>query len=454
MIYILKHKYNFLALIFKVVIILFMLLSLCCNDGDGRQNFFVDIRNDKRYKIIKIDDIVLMAENLNYDTLNSKCYGYDDSNCAKYGRLYDWESAMKVCPNGWHLPSRSEWNYLIQAAGGTDSIASKISALPGGIYYPSHGFLYGNEIGYWWTATESWSFNSFDSYAYDLFIRYDQSFGYIVGKDFLKEKFYGHSVRCAKDYISDSITAMQVKKESKKISSFKSYENYLDSLLKIKHKTIPNWCKIVEKDTSVLRKYSSKNFGEDYILKYYNEHCVEPLEAFEKTITGIDFRHTVQQGSLTPSREASGGISFICSHILVTKTVTGAIAKYKPWNSLEYLEVKISLEEWKDFIRALHRCNIGEWEKKEYYTRDGNWVLKILSSEKYETDKFKRCDLVDFSDWGDIIDINPKDFYLYHIASIFSESDMENWTEFMKIIDDIEKKVWQECGNKKEEESK
>jgi len=40
-----------------------------------------------------------MAENLNYDTTGSKC-----NDCATYGRLYDWETAMKACPSGWHIP--------------------------------------------------------------------------------------------------------------------------------------------------------------------------------------------------------------------------------------------------------------------------------------------------------------------------------------------------------------
>jgi uncharacterized protein (TIGR02145 family) len=43
-----------------------------------------------------------MAENLNYqpETGKSWCYNDSDSYCEKYGRLYDWEAAMKVCPAG------------------------------------------------------------------------------------------------------------------------------------------------------------------------------------------------------------------------------------------------------------------------------------------------------------------------------------------------------------------
>lgn len=55
-----------------------------------------------------------MAENLNYETsTGSWCYNDSSSNCDKYGRLYNWHTAIKACPAGWHLPSKAEWNDLI-----------------------------------------------------------------------------------------------------------------------------------------------------------------------------------------------------------------------------------------------------------------------------------------------------------------------------------------------------
>jgi hypothetical protein len=57
-----------------------------------------------------------MAENLNYNESASACYDNKAENCEKYGRLYDWKTAMKVCPAGWHLSSKDEWNILIDNA--------------------------------------------------------------------------------------------------------------------------------------------------------------------------------------------------------------------------------------------------------------------------------------------------------------------------------------------------
>jgi hypothetical protein len=63
-----------------------------------------------------------MAENLNYNTNESMCYDNKVKNCDKYGKLYNWETAMKACPMGWHLPRNEEWNILINYVGNTDKL--------------------------------------------------------------------------------------------------------------------------------------------------------------------------------------------------------------------------------------------------------------------------------------------------------------------------------------------
>ncbi|GBU22139.1 hypothetical protein R80B4_02044 [Fibrobacteres bacterium R8-0-B4] len=58
-----------------------------------------------------------MAENLNIITGRSWCYDNDESNCQKYGRLYDYKTALEACPPEWRLPSKDDWNSLIRAGG-------------------------------------------------------------------------------------------------------------------------------------------------------------------------------------------------------------------------------------------------------------------------------------------------------------------------------------------------
>jgi uncharacterized protein (TIGR02145 family) len=133
------------------------------------------------YKTVTIGEQTWMAENLNYKTGKSECYENDEANCKKYGRLYDWATAMKACPNGWHLPSKEEWESLdfgdsktagkkLKAASGWEDYREQngngedkygFAALPGG-YFSADGFF--NEIGFfgiWYSASEEDSNNAY-----------------------------------------------------------------------------------------------------------------------------------------------------------------------------------------------------------------------------------------------------------------------------------------------------
>jgi uncharacterized protein (TIGR02145 family)/uncharacterized repeat protein (TIGR02543 family) len=166
-----------------------------------------DGRDGKKYKAVLIGGKRWMAENLNYQTMGgSWCYGDDNSNCNKYGRLYDWNTAKRACPSGWHLPSRQEWDDLVKASGGrkagkklkaksgwnigngTDDFG--FSALPGGFHRSGGGFINAGNGGNWWSATRIGSSNVYYRSMY-----YNSDY---VGENY-DVKSNGFSVRCRED---------------------------------------------------------------------------------------------------------------------------------------------------------------------------------------------------------------------------------------------------------------
>ena len=62
--------------------------------------------------------------NLDVDASPSYCYDDAETNCRRYGRMYTWESAQRVCQSlggGWRLPTDDEWRQLAKRYGGVSS---------------------------------------------------------------------------------------------------------------------------------------------------------------------------------------------------------------------------------------------------------------------------------------------------------------------------------------------
>jgi uncharacterized protein (TIGR02145 family) len=172
------------------------------------QEAFTDSRDGKTYRTVKIGRQTWMAENLNYKSDSSWCYENADSNCVKYGRLYDWAAAMTSCPSGWHLPTHIEWNHLDEYAGGEKETGKKLksasgwnnggngidaygfSALPGGQRLTPDGYFNSNGFnGFWWTAT----IGGKGAHSRSMYYMYDH-----VNPGYNYES-HGASVRCVKD---------------------------------------------------------------------------------------------------------------------------------------------------------------------------------------------------------------------------------------------------------------
>ncbi|BDC48181.1 hypothetical protein F183_A04970 [Bryobacterales bacterium F-183] len=121
------------------------------------------------------DGRVWTTANLNVAVPGSYCYDDQESNCAKYGRLYTWEAATQACRTAlgeaWALPSNDEWRTLVKSYGPLreESVADSKKAFDALMTGGSSGFAAvlggGRDVGadpkyarldahgFFWTAT-------------------------------------------------------------------------------------------------------------------------------------------------------------------------------------------------------------------------------------------------------------------------------------------------------------
>jgi uncharacterized protein (TIGR02145 family) len=181
--------------------------------GGGNYDYALSCGNHPCKTVAMPDGKMWMAENLNYKTGDSWCYGNADSNCVKYGRLYTWGSAKTACPTGWRLPDTTDWRRLVEVAGGEETAGNKLksksgwynngngtdnfgfSALPGGFRdtkgnnFGAMGYSAG-KLGNWWASTGDGIGGGHFRYIFC-----DST--YVYGSE--QYGGYGYSVRCIKN---------------------------------------------------------------------------------------------------------------------------------------------------------------------------------------------------------------------------------------------------------------
>ena len=147
-------------------------------------------------------------------------YGNAPTNATNYGYLYNWYAVSdlrKLCPTGWHVPTRGEWNALASQLGGLTAAGGKLksmgttfwnspntgadnssgfSGLPGGLRGGNSGlnhgkFNYGGDRGYFWSAD-----SSSPGYAYSRVLN---ASNLSLNEDSFSRLAEGQSVRCLKD---------------------------------------------------------------------------------------------------------------------------------------------------------------------------------------------------------------------------------------------------------------
>jgi uncharacterized protein (TIGR02145 family) len=161
---------------------------------------FLDTRDGKTYKTIKIGHQVWMAENLAFRMkLGCYVYGNNQENVKKNGYLYEWQSAMKACPDGWSLPKRKDFDLLLFTVSKISKKPSKEIVENGCSGFEATLSGWRDEEGYsvdlyengnYWTASKSIS-----GRAWLLFVGKKGKKSYL---DFAPFKI-GMSVRCIKN---------------------------------------------------------------------------------------------------------------------------------------------------------------------------------------------------------------------------------------------------------------
>jgi uncharacterized protein (TIGR02145 family) len=225
----------------------------CTGDSDGcGGTCTVDVSySGTTYNTVKIGTQCWMKQNLNYgtkiycsdsyssqnnSTVEKLCLSDVTSNCTTYGGLYTWPEAMGfvtaccvnnfgsggctgsvssphqgICPSGWHIPSRSEFQTLSaylgtavgkklqktgnSCTGGTCASlgVSGFDALLGDSR-PFNTCSLANQGGFFWTADISGSDPTYSAYYAKVYNGVDD-----FSLDYANTKYVGMSVRCIKD---------------------------------------------------------------------------------------------------------------------------------------------------------------------------------------------------------------------------------------------------------------
>jgi len=186
------------------------------------------------YNAVLIGTQVWMAENLNYDVPDNTtdvCYkSAGVSNCNTYGRYYNWTTAMAssssstnnpsgvrgICPSNWHLPSKAEWETLVnyirsdKSCSGCEAYHLKakegwVASSGNGNGLDSYGFYakaggYGNSGTFYENQVWSYWLSSTEKYILCLAAGNNASFNSVSSANPpYYNQSYLYSVRCVKD---------------------------------------------------------------------------------------------------------------------------------------------------------------------------------------------------------------------------------------------------------------
>lgn len=188
----------------------------------GEQEWMAE--NLRTSKYANGNQIPEVSSHQEWRSLSYGAWSYLDNNQShgsNFGKLYNWQAAIdsrNVCPDGWHVPSKDEWNLLKDYLGGAVSAGgkmkstgtiedgnglwsspnanasnqSKFNGNPGSFRNSLGEFLISSmgQIGCWWSSDSS---NYSDSFVYIL----KSNNSLLEFSSFDKRR--GVSIRCVRD---------------------------------------------------------------------------------------------------------------------------------------------------------------------------------------------------------------------------------------------------------------
>ena len=149
-----------------------------CNSNQWKMNELVlkDSRDNKEYRTTKVAGLYWMMENMQADTVR-----------------FDWDEVSKedFCPNGWRLPTNTEWLDMFKAMANQASNAHVMNLMSGVLTYSS-----------WWTSTEEGADSvrtvsvRYQPLNYEDSKKFSSATNYNIG---VSPKTGRYSARCVKD---------------------------------------------------------------------------------------------------------------------------------------------------------------------------------------------------------------------------------------------------------------
>ena len=153
----------------KIIALVLITITGCTHEASK----LIDVDGNE-YRIKKYGEVLWMTENLrvehdkNGDTITRYYPNNTNRLVEDFGLLYDYETACKICPSGWDLPTEEDWEKLFKKMDNTAPLfkerkfwdeenninSSEFSVRPAGYGNTEYNNFFNSKT-YFWAKTEN-----------------------------------------------------------------------------------------------------------------------------------------------------------------------------------------------------------------------------------------------------------------------------------------------------------